>query len=102
MRSSFALVDRTADMKSEGVAHEIGFMRYTLWRPVIRISPRHDNGYFSIASLEDDLIVGDVAEAAELIKHKWGTPYKRFRWQIKILNRCVIGFIFDHVRGLVL
>ena len=102
MRNSFAIIDRTADMKSEGVQHEIGFMRYCLWRPVIRISPRHDKGYFSIANLEDDLIVGTVEEAAELLRHKWGKIYKRLKWQLKVLNRCLLKFILDHIRGLFL
>lgn len=102
MRNSFALVDRTADMKSEGVQHEVGFMRYCLWRPVIRVSPKHDNGYFSIASLEDDLIVGNVEEAAELLRHKWGTWYKRAYWQWKVINRCIFRFMLDHIGGFLL
>jgi hypothetical protein len=102
MRGCFALVDRTADMKSEGVQHELGFMRYCLFRPVIRVSPRHDAGYFSIANLEDDILVGTIEEAAVLLHHRFGTWYQRFKWQIKVLNRCSLQFLFDHLRGLIL
>jgi hypothetical protein len=102
MRNSFAIVDRTADMKSEGVQHETGFMRYTLWRPVIRVSPKHDKGYFSIANLEDDLIVCSIEQAAELLRYKFGSRHKYVKWQLKILNRCLLGFMWDHIKGFLL
>lgn len=97
---SFVLVDASADIKSEGREHEVGFMRYCLWRPVVRISPRHVNdGYYSIAVLEDDIIVGTPEEACQVILENWGTWWKRRFWQIKIHNRCIVRFIKRHLKG---
>lgn len=99
IRHSFCLVDASADLKSEGREHELGLMRYCYWRPVVRISPRHASGFYSIACLEDDLIVGTVEEAAALIKDKFGTRRKRIIWRLKMLNRSVPRFLLEQIRG---
>lgn len=96
MRNCFAIVDTTADLKSEGVQHETGFFRYCLWRPVVRIS---QNGYFSIANLEDDFVVGSIDEAAALLKCHFNTFPARVLWQWKIAFSCLPRYIFDHLRG---
>lgn len=98
MQSCFVFVDTTADKKSEGVSHELGYMRYFLWRPVIRISPRHSN-YFSIASIEDDVIVGSVEDALKLIQERWGTWWKRRKWQWGIYTQCLLRTVWKHFRG---
>lgn len=100
IRKSFVLVDTCADMKSEGREHEVGLMRYGLWKPVIRVSPRHSAGYKSIAQLEDDVIVASSEEAVAYIQECWGTWYKRFKWKICIFNRCLPRFVFEQVRSL--
>jgi hypothetical protein len=99
IRKAWFIVDQSADMKSEGREHENGLMRYCYWRPVIRISPRHAEGYYSIGSIEDDLIVGTEEEAAALIKSKWGTWYRRLKWRLELLNRCLPRFIIEQIRG---
>lgn len=99
IRHSFCLVDASADLKSEGREHELGLMRYCYWRPVVRISPRHAAGFYSIACLEDDLIVGTVEEAAALIKSKFGTRRKRIMWRLRMLNRSVPRFLLEQIRG---
>jgi hypothetical protein len=103
IEDSFVLVDSSADVKSEGREHEVGFMRYCLWRPVVRISPRHINDcYYSIAVLEDDIIVGTPEEAAEVIVKNWGTWWKRRLWQFKMYNRCILRFFKRHLKGVTL
>lgn len=102
IRHSFCLVDASADLKSEGREHEVGLMRYCYWRPVIRISPRHATGFYSIACLEDDLIVGTPEEAVALIKKHFGTRRKRIWWRLKLLNRTLIRFCIEQVRGFLL
>lgn len=102
IRHSFCLVDASADMKSEGREHELGLMRYSYWRPVVRISPRHAAGFYSIACLEDDLIVGTAEEAVRLIKEKFGTRRKRIMWRLRMLNRCLVRFVIEQIRGFVL
>jgi hypothetical protein len=102
IRHSFCLVDASADLKSEGREHEVGLMRYCYWRPVIRISPRHAQGFYSIACLEDDIIVGSSEEAVLTIKKLFGTRSKRVWWRLKMLNRTLIRFFIEQVRGFIL
>lgn len=99
IRHSFCLVDASADLKSEGREHEVGLMRYNYWRPVVRISPRHAAGFYSIACLEDDIIVGTPEEAAKELKRRFGHWHQRIAWRLKILDRCLVRFIIEQVRG---
>lgn len=99
IRHSICLVDSSADLKSEGREHEVGLMRYSYWRPVVRISPRHAAGFFSIASMEDDVIVGTPEEAVEAVKKLYGTWPKRFVWRCKLYKRCLKRAIVEQVRG---
>lgn len=102
IRHSIALIDTSADFKSEGREHEVGLMRYCYWRPVVRISPRHAQGFFSIACLEDDIIVGTPEEAVLTVKKMFGTRSKRVWWRLKMLNRTLIRFFIEQVRGFTL
>lgn len=87
IESAHVVLDVTGPAKSEGVAHEMGFARYGLWKPVVRIYPGGLGP--SIARLEDDIVVTDLAQAVDEIDARWGTPRKRLLWRIKILNRCL-------------
>ena len=89
IRNAHVLIDVTANRKSEGVAHEIGYARYSLWKPTIRVSMSYTrNPNISIANLEDDLIVASIEQAAYFAQLRWGTWGKRLRWRIKMLTRC--------------
>lgn len=85
IRSAHVLLDVTGQSNSEGKAHEIGYARYCLWKPVVRICPRLGP---SIAILEDDVIVENVKEAADVILERWGTPALRLEWRTAMLDRC--------------
>jgi hypothetical protein len=91
IQSAHVVLDLTAPEKSEGVAHEIGYARYFLWKPVVRIYP--DLGP-SVARIEDDFIAGSLDEAADLMNEKWGTWRKRVKWRWSILNRCLLKFLW--------
>lgn len=86
IREAHVVVDLTGDMKSEGVLHEIGYARYFLWRPVIRVVRTPFLGA-SIAELEDDGIVPDFDEAAALVQKRWGTWTKRTLWRLNIVRK---------------
>lgn len=85
IRRAHVLLDVTGKSSSEGKAHEIGYARYCLWKPVVRICPKLGP---SIAILEDDVIVEDVKEAADVILERWGTPELRCAWRNAMLDRC--------------
>lgn len=85
IRDCHVLLDLSGSSKSEGVAHEIGYARYFRWKPVVRL---YKNAPFvSVATLEDDLIVRTIPEAAKLILSMWGTPWRRFKWRFKMYLR---------------
>jgi hypothetical protein len=90
IRRAHVLIDITASKKSEGCSHELGYARYNLWKPVIRVSKEYArNQNISIANLEDDLIVASVEQAAYFAQLRWGTFTKRLVWRVKMLLRCV-------------
>lgn len=94
IREAHVFIDITANRKSEGVAHEIGYARYSLWKPVIRVSLDYArNQNISVANLEDDLIVASIEQAAYFAQLRWGTFGKRFRWRIKMFARCLPRWI---------
>lgn len=88
IRESNILFDMTPERKSEGVAHEIGYARYHLWKPVFRV---YTDGKLptasSVAYFEDDFICASLDEAiAEAIKVH-GTRWKRFQWRVSIYRK---------------
>jgi nucleoside 2-deoxyribosyltransferase len=92
IRDAHVVLDITGPAKSEGTAHEIGYARYALWKPVIRIFPA-DYSKISVAKYEDDIIVDSVDEAAEIIVAMWGNRWKRITWRINLLWRCLPRWI---------
>lgn len=84
------LFDLTPERKSEGVAHEIGYARYFLYRPVVRI---YREGKLpvpsSVAYFEDDYITDSLLDAVEYTLRVHGTKWKRLKWRVKLYNRCL-------------
>jgi hypothetical protein len=88
IREAHIVVDTTPEAKSEGSAHEIGYARYFLWKPVIRLYGQEAKPLSAIVFFEDDLIVHSTEEAAIQIQKYWGTWFKRFMWRLSLYNRC--------------
>lgn len=93
IRRSHILLDIVAEAKSEGVAHEIAYARYFLWKPVVRVSEKYVKKGCSVAFYEDDLIVASIEEAAKTMKKKWGTYDLRKQWRVKMLRRSLPKFV---------
>ena len=85
IRRAHVVIDLTGPMKSEGVAHEIGYARYCLWKPVIRVYPGLSKN--SVAFLEDDMIARAPSEALLMATRHYGTVLKRLLWRVKMLRR---------------
>ncbi len=94
IREANVIFDMTPSMKSEGVAHELAYARYCLWKPVVRV---YTSGVLppkgSVAYFEDDVIVGSLLEACAMTDNLWGTRAKRIRWRLSLLRRCLWKFI---------
>lgn len=87
------LVYELPDRWSQGVAHELILSRGVLWKPTVFIGKA---GF--ITREEDDYVAASHAEAAFVIRQRWGSLFKRLNWRSKMLNRCLPGFIWDQIR----
>jgi hypothetical protein len=94
IRNANVIVDLTPEAKSEGVAHEIGYARYALWKPIVRVYQENSKPASLIAIFEDDLIVHSLEEAAVQIHKYWGTWLKRVVWRIALLNRSLLKWVW--------
>lgn len=77
---------------SQGVAHELVLARGVLWKPVVFIGSA---GF--ITREEDDVVCNSHQEAAIAICERWGTQRKRIVWRLKLLNRCLLGWIWNQI-----
>jgi hypothetical protein len=83
LKQCHVVVDLSAasPIRSEGATHEYMFARYALFKPVIRLFPKGLG--FSIARLENAIIVQTLDEAGIEIVTKWGTRIQRIIWRYK-------------------
>lgn len=97
IREAHVVVDTTPEQKSEGSAHEIGYARYSLWKPVVRMYTGDVKPLSMIVYFEDDLIVHSPEEAAVQINKYWGSWTKRFFWRICLMNRCLLRWMWYQI-----
>jgi len=91
IREANIILDMSPDKKSEGVAHEIGYARYHLWKPVVRVYPFQSLPVkSSVAYFEDDYICDSKEEALEYILRVHGTWFKRLKWRLDVYDRCLL------------
>ncbi len=94
IREAHVFVDCTPHLKSQGVEREAGYARYSLWKPVVRIFPFECKPHAANAAYyEDDLIVDSFPMACKEITERWGTRWKRTKWRMALINRCLIRWI---------
>ncbi len=98
IRESHVVFDNSPMLNSEGVKHELGYARYNLWKPIVRIYPPGKlPAASSIAYFEDDYVCDSIVEAIEYVLRVHGTLFKRILWRIKLFNRCFLKWIFDQL-----
>lgn len=98
IREANVVFDLTPHLNSEGVKHEIGYARYALWKPVIRVFPKGQLPFqSSVSRYEDDAIFDDLHEAVKYALEKFGTWQKRFKWRISLLLRCLPRWIMFQI-----
>lgn len=95
IRQAHMVFDMTPWMKSEGVTHEIGYARYFLWKPVVRVYGKEKRpSAGSVAYFEDDVLAKDLDHAIYKAEQLYRTWYKRFKWRLLLLNRCLLKFFW--------
>ena len=97
IRESHVLINIAAELKSEGVLWELGYARFLLWKPIIRIYKPGSNPHMA-SIFKGDVIAFSLEEAAYIINRRWGTWSKRIMWRIKMLSRSLPKFIWRQIR----
>lgn len=99
IREAHVVLDMSPLANSEGVKHELGYARYSLWKPVIRVFPEGKiPPLSSVAFFEDDYICDSLMEAVEYIIRVHGTLFKRIKWRMAMLNRCLPKWIWNQLK----
>ncbi len=94
IREANVVFDLTPHLNSEGVKHEIGYARYNLWKPVVRVFPKGQLPFqSSVARYEDDALFDDLHEAIKYSLENFGTWKKRFKWRFNLLSRCLFKWV---------
>lgn len=100
IRQAHVVFDMSPLANSEGVKHELGYARYALWKPVVRVFP---GGKLppasSVAFFEDDYICDSLIEAIEYVYRVHGTWFKRFKWRVSLFNRCFLKWCWYQLLG---
>lgn len=98
IREANVVFDMTPGLKSFGCEHEIGYARYFLWKPVVRV---FEKGKIpppgNVSFYEDDLVVDSLEEAIKIAKQRWGTLFKRFNWRIKMYRKSLLKAVFHKI-----
>lgn len=78
IRDADIVLDYQTQNKSDGANKEVGYSRWCLWKPTVRV---WDGGGALISRIEDDLVVPTLQEALDLIESQWGTYEKLGAWR---------------------
>ncbi|MEE9214894.1 MAG: hypothetical protein V3U54_08890 [Thermodesulfobacteriota bacterium] len=97
IRDVHVMLDITPEMRSEGVLRELGYSRFLLWKPTVRVYKPGSKPHM-ITIFEDDVVAYSLEQAALIINERWGTWFKRFVWRIKMLARCLPKFIWHQIK----
>jgi len=90
IRDSDILIDYLTQNMSDGSNNEVGYNRWCLWKPTIRVW----NGKGALISrIEDDIVVPTLIDAITLINEKWGTYEKLGQWRTEMLERSYPGWV---------
>lgn len=85
IRESDVVIDYITMNKSDGSNKEVGYNRWCLWKPTIRVW--EGAGGF-ISRIEDDIVVPNIIDAVTMVNEKWGTYEKLGQWRKDMLDRC--------------
>jgi hypothetical protein len=85
IREADVLLDYKTQNMSDGSNKEVGYNRFCLWKPTVRVWT--GKGAL-ISRIEDDLVIPTLAEAMDIINEKWGTYEKLGVWREEMWNRC--------------
>ena len=90
IREADITIDYLTQNLSDGSNNEVGYSRWCLWKPTIRVWT--GKGAL-ISRIEDDIVVPTLMDAMKVIKEKWGTYEKLGKWRTEMLQRSYPSWI---------
>lgn len=90
LRESDIVLDYKSCNTSDGVNVEVGYGRWCLWKPTIRVWP---GAPINISRLEVDLVCENLEEAINAIESNWGDYKKLGLWRDNLLDRSFKGWL---------
>jgi len=82
IREADVLIDYKTHNKSDGSNNEVGYSRFCLWKPTIRV---WEGPGALISRMEHDIVVPTLIEAVCLINERWGDYGKLRKWRTEML-----------------
>jgi hypothetical protein len=86
MQDAHIVLDYMSANKSDGVNKELGYSRFFMWKPTVRVFPKMG---INISGIEDDLIHDTLVDAFAAIKQRWPDKHSLLMWRVQMLARCV-------------
>lgn len=94
LRESDIMLDYMSCNTSDGVGKELGYTRYCLWKPTIRVYP---GLRCAISKLEDDAVVESLNEAIDVITRRFGSYEKLRMWRQAMWDRSFISWLTEQL-----
>lgn len=92
IRDADILLDYMSCSTSDGVNTEVGYARWCLWKPVVRVWPGVET---NISKIEHDAICENLTEAIMAMQEKWGTYEKLKIWREEMLAKSFLPWISE-------
>lgn len=84
IREADITLDFHTQNMSDGSVNEVGYSRWCLWKPTVRVWSGKGG---LISRVEDDLVVGSLELAFDIIQERWGTYDKLAKWRTEMLEK---------------
>lgn len=85
IREADIIIDYKTHNKSDGSNTEIGYNRFCLWKPTIRV---WDGPGALISRMEYEFVVPNLQEALRVIEENFSTYEQLKTWRLSMLSRC--------------
>ncbi len=97
LNEAHIMLDFNSQGKSDGVNVEMGYIRFCLWKPLVRI---HPNLGCTISRIEYDCVTDSIDNAIKVMVERWGTKAKLRNWRLKMLYKSMNKFMGQQIRFL--
>ncbi len=97
LQEAHLMLDFNSQGTSDGVNVEMGYCRFFMFKPLIRVHPSLG---CVISKLEYDCVVKDLESAIIVMQEQWGTKHKLLVWRLNMLIRSIPKLLWLHAKFL--